>query len=274
MARSAPPMQIGCDQVDLWYVPWDAGTAAELESDYRALLPEAEVARCDRFVFAEGRRQCLVSRILVRTVLSSYTGLDLAVWRFAENRYGKPAIAHPADCSIRFNLSHTTGLVVCAVSLSSEVGVDAEDCQRRLADESIAQHYFAPEEVASLERALPDQRRQRFLEFWTLKEAFLKAHGAGLSIPLKDFAFVLPPDQPPQIHFHAPALGDANRWQFLALRLCQRFQVAVAVQRPVQLPLKLRLIETVPLRHTLVRETLAEWGSATDNSSDWGLPSA
>jgi 4'-phosphopantetheinyl transferase len=273
MDRSAPPLEIGCDQVDLWYVPWDAETAAQLQSDYRALLPEAEVARCDRFVFAEGRCQCLISRMLVRTVLSSYTGHDPAVWRFVENRYGKPSIAQPADCSVRFNLSHTTGLVVCAVSLSSEVGVDAEDCQRRLADVSIAQHYFAPEEIASLEAESPDERPQRFLEFWTLKEAFVKAHGAGLSIPLKDFAFLLQQNQPPRIHFHDSALGDASWWQFLALRLCQRFQVAVAVQQSVQLPVKLRLIETVPLRHTLVRQTLAGCGSATDNSSEWGLPS-
>jgi 4'-phosphopantetheinyl transferase len=189
--------------------------SGRLESDYRALLPGDEVARCDRFVFAEGRRQCLISRMLVRTVLSSYTSHDPAVWRFVENGYGKPAIAHPEDCPLRFNLSHTTGLVVCAVSRSYEVGVDAEDCQRRLADESIAQHYFAPEEVASLEATLPDERPQRFLEFWTLKEAFLKAHGSGLSIPLKDFGFVLPSDQRRRSISTIPALGDANCWQFL-----------------------------------------------------------
>jgi len=257
MDATGPILELGCDQVDLWYVLTEPVVALELESEYRALLPANELAACDRFVFPEGRRECLITRMLIRSVLSSYTGDDLSVWKFSANRYGKPSIAHPADCPLRFNLSHTTGLVVCAVSPGADVGVDAEDTRRRMADESIAQHYFAPEEVALLEAAPPDDRPLRFLQFWTLKEAFLKAHGSGLSIPLKDFSFELPPGRSPKIYFHNPGLGDADRWQFLERRLGDRFQLALAIQRPIAQATKLRMIETIPQHSTVVHETTA-----------------
>jgi 4'-phosphopantetheinyl transferase len=265
MAGPVPLGQAAPGQIDLWYVPWDSELASGLESEYRALLPADEASGCDRFVFAAGRHQCLISRVLVRSVLSWYTGDALSVWQFATNRYGKPAIVHPAVCPLRFNLSHTTGLVVCAVSSEDEVGVDVEDCRRRPADAAIARHYFAPEEVAALEAVPEETRPLRFLEFWTLKEAFLKAHGSGLSVPLKDFSFHLPPDHPPQIRFHNPELGDTGQWQFLSLRLCQHFQGAVAVHRSIERPVTLRLIETVPLRYREIRGTLAGSGFAANN---------
>lgn len=243
-------------QVDLWYVLLDSIVAEGLEDEYRAILPADEVSACDRFVFPEGRRQCLVSRVLVRTVLSRYTGDALAAWEFDSNSYGKPAVKHPAGCPLRFNLSHTTGLVVCAVSLGCEIGVDAEDTHRRCADLSIASRYFAPEEVALLEAAPKDDRPRRFFQLWTLKEAYIKAKGAGLSIPLNDFAFSIPESGPAQVSFRNPALGDARQWQFTQLRLADRFQVAVAVHLPVDQRATLRVRETVPLRRTLCGRTL------------------
>ncbi len=247
---------LGRGQVDLWYVLLDSIVAEGLEDEYRAILPADEVSACDRFVFPEGRRQCLVSRVLVRTVLSRYTGDAPAAWEFDSNSYGKPAVKHPAGCPLRFNLSHTTGLVVCAVSLGCEIGVDAEDTQRRCADLSIASRYFAPEEVAWLEAAPKDDRPRRFFELWTLKEAYIKANGAGLSIPLDQFAFAFPESGPPRISFRNPALGDASQWQFTQLRLADRFQVAVAIHLPVDQCATLCVREILPLRRTLSRRTL------------------
>jgi 4'-phosphopantetheinyl transferase len=240
---------LGRDQIDLWCVRWDAALALQVEGEYRAVLPPAEAAACDRFVFESGRHQCLISRVLARTALSAYTDVLPESWRFSTNPFGKPHIADPADCPLRFNLSHTSGMIVCAVSRGRELGVDVEDLRRRVADESIARHYFAADEVASLLAVPPVERPARFLEFWTLKEAFLKAHGAGLSIPLKSFSFTVAADQSPQIHFHDPSLGDPRRWQFLAFRFDDRYQMAVAVERPHESPLVVRWVDTVPLRH-------------------------
>jgi 4'-phosphopantetheinyl transferase len=250
--------------VDLWYVLLDSITASGLEAEYRAFLGAEEVTACDRFAFAEGRRQCLVSRVLVRTVLSWYTGDAPAVWEFRSNDYGKPAVVRPAGCPLQFNLSHTTGLVVCAVSLAGDVGIDAEDLTRRAADPSLASNYFAPEEVALLESVPEEERQLRFLQLWTLKEAFIKAKGRGLSIPLKDFAFSFPSGRPPRVAFHDPALGDANQWHFAQLRLRRRFQLAVALHLPGEANVVLRVRQTVPLRsiacsQTLTLAELPEW---------------
>ena len=212
-------LPIGLDHVDLWYVLLDSIVALGLEAEYRAFLPSDEAFACDRFAFPEGRRQCLVSRVLVRTVLSFYTGDAPTAWEFHANPFGKPHVIRPAGCPLQFNLSNTTGLVVCAVSLGGEIGVDAEDLTRRAADPAIATNYFAPEEVAWLDLASPGQRQLRFLQLWTLKEAFIKAKGKGLSIPLKDFAFDLPAGRPPRVEFRDPELGQADQWQFAQLRL-------------------------------------------------------
>ena len=255
--RSISSRTLGLDQIDLWCVRWDATLALQMEGEYRAVLPAEEAATCDRFVFDSGRHQCLISRVLVRTALSAYADVLPESWRFSANPFGKPHIAHPTDCPLRFNLSHTSELIVCAVSQGWELGVDVEDLRRQVADESIARHYFAPDEIASLLAVPTGERPERFLEFWTLKEAFLKAHGAGLSIPLKSFSFTQAADQSPQIHFHDPSLGDPRRWQFHAFRFDERYQMAVAVQRPAESPMTVRWIETVPLRHARMGGSLA-----------------
>lgn len=257
LQRSASSWTLGRDQIDLWCVRWDTALASQWEDEYRAVLPAEETAACDRFVFESGRHQCLISRVLVRTALSAYTDVLPESWRFSANQFGKPHIAHPADCPLRFNLSHTSALIVCAVSQGWELGVDVEDVRRRVADESIARHYFASDEIESLLAVPTGERPARFLEFWTLKEAFLKAHGAGLAIPLKSFSFSLAADQSPQIQFHDPSLGAACRWQFLALRFDDRYQMALAVQRPAESPMTVHWIDTVPLRHARLGGSLA-----------------
>ena len=105
---------------------------------------------------------------------------------------------------LRFNLSHTDGLIACAVTIGREVGVDVEHIQRRLTHD-VAGRFFAPREVDDL-KALPEDEQQRvFFDYWTLKEAYIKARGFGLALPLGDFAFTLAPPAPPQIAFE-PAL--------------------------------------------------------------------
>ncbi len=245
------------DRVDLWCVRWDAALALQMEDEYRRLLPEAERAACDRFVFASGRQQCLISRVLVRTALAAYTNVAPDGWRFSAGAFGKPQVDHPTDCPLGFNLSHTAGLIACAVSQGSILGVDVEDLGRRVPDESIAGRYFAPEEVAALGMSPPLERSTRFLEFWTLKEAFLKAHGAGLSIPLRAFSFTLAENQPPRVQFHDPSLGDPRHWQFFAFRFADRYQVAVAVNRPMETPMSVRWVDTVPLRYARLGGRLA-----------------
>ena len=180
------------DEVAVWWMEFGALPAAVI-SRWRACLDPAELARADRFHFGEDRLTYTAAHWLVRTALASVAGLPPAEWRFVVEKQGKPAI-DPALCrpELRFNLSHTRGFVACAVSVSSEIGIDVEALTRTPAGLDIAERFFSPSEVAILRGKAQDQRLDTFLRFWTLKEAFIKATGEGL--PRADsFSFSLDP---------------------------------------------------------------------------------
>jgi 4'-phosphopantetheinyl transferase len=148
---------------------------------------------------------------------------------------------------LRFNLSHTDGMAVCAVALDVDVGADVEFSERPGQTVELAESFFAPDEVAALEALPAEHRRERFFELWTLKESYIKARGAGLSLPLDQFAFHLEPGRAPRVSFD-PRLGDEpEAWQFVRLKLAAHHPVAVAVRRTRGLPLRVRCQRTVPL---------------------------
>lgn len=199
---------------------------------YRGLLTAEETARCNRFALPRGRHECLVTRALVRTLLSQYTGADPRDWRFALGAYGRPEIERPtAFRGLRFNVSHTRGRIVCLLARDIDIGVDVEDSDRRVRFLSIAHRYFSADEAEAL-RAVPEsQRRRRFFDYWTLKESYIKARGMGLALPLGQFSFVWDDSGPVRIIFQAGLADDAAEWQFGKLALTTRHPVAIAVRR-------------------------------------------
>lgn len=241
---SLPPLSEG--EVHVWLVEPEA-VPEPLLAAYAALLDDGERERHQRFRFERHRRQFLVSHALVRVTLSRYAPVAPEAWSFVTNEFGRPEVRADGGSRLRFNLSHTDGLALCAVTVGSDVGADVEDSERPGENVSLADHCFAPSEAAAL-RALPASlQRERFFEYWTLKEAYLKARGAGLSLPLAHFAFHLTPGAPPRISFD-PRLPDVpEAWQFVPLRLSARHLGALAVRRPRELPLTVRCWRTVPL---------------------------
>lgn len=129
-----------------------------------------------------------IPNTLVPAVLTRYTGVDLAAWRFGRGPHGKPKIMGPARFkSLRYNVSHTRGLVLCAVSLAGDIGVDVENTTRRVDVEQFARHFFSRSEQERL-AALPERRRTaRFFEQWVLREAYLKGTGKGLAAASERF---------------------------------------------------------------------------------------
>ena len=235
-------------EAHLWYVFPDALTDPELLDSYQDLLCPEERAQQQRFHFEKGRHEYLVTRALVRTVLSRYVNVDARTWRFQQNVYGKPQIAHPlVALPLCFNLSHTNGLIVCLVALDKEIGVDVEDVERPGMMVQAAERFFSRSEVSAL-RALPKRaQRHRFFEYWTLKEAYIKARGMGLSLPLEQFSFHLEINRLVQISFD-PRLGDDPRsWQFARFLLTARHMAAVGIRRGVGPDLDIRVRSTVPL---------------------------
>jgi 4'-phosphopantetheinyl transferase len=219
--------------VHVWYVLVPPEPEADLDARYHALLAPEERKRHARFMQEKDRRQFLWGKALVRTVLSRYHLLPPEAWTFGTNRFGKPTVDHaPADFGLRFNLSHTPGLVACALTRGLDVGIDVENFDRTVTLE-IARRFFAPAEVAYLERLPVDRRQHAFFVFWTLKEAYVKARGMGLSLPLEQFAFELTNPQAPQITFDPAMREDPAGWRFFLPDVpspCHR--MAVAVQCP------------------------------------------
>ncbi len=188
-----------------------------LRATWLPRLPEDERARHDRFVFAEKKHEFLVTRALSRSVLGRALGEAPESLGFDLGPYGRPELRRrpgPAARALSFNLSNTRGLVACAVAWGREVGVDVERMERRTDPLEIADRFFSPAETSAL-LALPrHEQRRRFFELWTLKEAYIKARGLGLAIPLAHFSFALGESAAPSISF-VPELPDAaSTWWF------------------------------------------------------------
>ncbi len=196
------------------------------------LMTEGERARCLRLVRDADRRTFAITRALVRHSLSRYGPTAPADWRFVTNQHQCPFV-EPEQAGappLQFNLSHTSGLVALAVTRGHRVGVDVERVSR-VVDLAVADRHFARTEVRDL-RALPvAEQPVAFFEYWTLKEAYIKARGMGLALPLGAFAFTLQPPRPPSIAF-VPAFDDLpSRWQFWQTWPTPRHRLSLAIER-------------------------------------------
>jgi len=212
-------------------LPLSADDTFEYPGSYEddcELLSEDERSRSARFVFARDRIHFVAAHALVRRALSTYLPLRADEWRFTTNAFGRPEVAGTdVEPRLRFNLSHTDGLVACAVTRGNDVGVDVETLQRG-APIDIAEDVLTQSELAALRELPISERPSRFLEYWTLKEAYVKARGLGLSLPLRAFAFHR--DERGEIGvIRDPSLNDQETWQFISWRIEDAFQVAVAI---------------------------------------------
>lgn len=209
-----------------------AALPAELVARLRSLLPDDELARHDRFRHEGAAGEYLGARALVRAALSSWSPVDPRAWRFAVNEYGRPSVEAPLTAvATHFNLSHTRGMITLALGRDPLVGVDVEPLARSVDVLPIVDRFFSASEAAALRALPPAQHRDRFLALWTLKEAYIKARGMGLAIPLGDFSFE-PDGDPVRIAF-APALDDdPGLWRFHRVDLDARHRVAVAAKVP------------------------------------------
>jgi len=227
---SLRPLPAG--EVHVYYAAAERLLNPEGRTRLAAVLDEQEQQRRERFVFAKDQDLFLVAHGVLRHILSEYLAGKPHQWRFDSNHYGRPEIANsPPGPRLRFNLSHTAGMVVCAVAWERELGVDVEDAQRVVEVEALAPRFFSPQEAQELLALAPSRRQQRFFDYWTLKEAYIKARGMGLSLPLEQFTFHLAAERPIAISFAPPLDDDPARWQFAQHQLEPTFKIAVAAER-------------------------------------------
>lgn len=180
-----------------------------------ALLNGEETARWQRFRFDRHRRAFLATHALVRSALSCYRPTRAADWQFVAGEHGKPALT--PGCGLRFNLSNALDLVVCLVAERAEVGIDTEPHSRAEEILALAADVFSAQERDQLNALPAGAQPARALSLWTLKEAYVKARGLGLSLPLADFSFLFDPGGDIRLVL-TPALHDAaQNWRFTLL---------------------------------------------------------
>lgn len=211
------------------------------------LLSAAEHAQTEHFQFPADRMTYLVTRALVRVVLSKYAALSPPEWRFEKNAYGRPQVAR--DCvpdPIHFSISHTRELVICAVATTEEIGVDTESLGRQDISLELAERYFAASEIDAI-KALPGQdQHRRILEHWTLKEAYIKARGQGMHLPIDGVAFAFGAGPHLSAVFDN-SMGDTpTGWQFGHLAPINHHLVAYAVRPASDRPVRFEVMEEAP----------------------------
>ncbi len=226
---------IGPNEAHLHHVAIADLRDPQLLSAYERLMTPDEAAQRSRFVFEKNQHEYLLTRALVRTTLSRYAPVPPEAWRFVRNKWGRPEISEPAlDAPLRFNLSNTEGLVACLVTLGHDAGVDVEWVHRRGETVEVADRFFSPAEVDELHGVAPAQRKDRFFHYWTLKEAYIKARGMGLAIPLDQFSFRLgraPMEGGIAVSFDARLGDDPGAWQFHLWRPSEGHMMAAAVKK-------------------------------------------
>jgi 4'-phosphopantetheinyl transferase len=221
------------ERVAVWTVRQDSAAVQHRLRAYDALLTDDERRRAQRFVQEGDRARFVLGRALARTMLSAYVDVKPRDWPIEIDERGRPELRRrlPGMPDLRFNLSHTPGLIACAVTIGREVGVDVEHIGRQLFHDDIPERFFSSREVADL-RALPRRDQPAaFFDYWTLKESYIKARGLGLALPLGQFTFLRHADRAPTIVFAPELHDDPASWQFAQFWPTADHRMAVAVRR-------------------------------------------
>ncbi len=219
--------QLGRDEAHVWLANADTLQSND-QAKFLDLLNDDERRRADRFKVNPAREQFVASRGLLRIVLGKYLGIEPRQISFRVSTHGKPELLE--DQGLFFNLSHTAGLTAIAVTRLGAIGVDVEQVGRRPVVLDLANRFFSLKEATWVSAQPEDRRSESFFACWTAKEAYIKAHGEGMSIPLGSFAIVPDPGrQRMNLEvFENPA--ESYRWFLWRLDLSDDFKGALAVE--------------------------------------------
>lgn len=236
-------------EMHLYLAVPDEWVAAEVAEAAEALLSSEEAERYAGFGHPTPRRLFLTGRALLRRVLSGYFPVAPESWRFRLTAHGRPEIdGRPGAPPLRFNLAHTEKLVACLVTLDRDCGVDVENAERRLDPVRLAERHFGPQEVADLRGLESEAQTKRFLGYWTLKEAYLKACGEGIRLGLDAAVFSFQDSRRVSVRFAERIQGQEANWQFGLYGAASDWLVAVAVRRSAGRDLSLVSLKAKPCR--------------------------
>ena len=213
-------MMLASGEVHCWCASLDVAPDASARL-YATLTPD-ERARSAGFQFERDRRRFIVARGALRDLLGRYLQTEPGQIRFVYNAFGKPGLGPEFASRLKFNLSHSAGVALIAIA-AADVGVDLEYIRAHTHYADVARHFFSPAEFDEL-TALPSHRHaEAFFSCWTKKEAYLKARGEGLALPLNGFSVPLTADP-------AQAAVEVHGWSLHTLRPAPGFAGALAVE--------------------------------------------
>lgn len=190
-------------------------------------LSADEAQRAARFHFPKDRDRFIAAHGILRQIIGRYLHCKPDELTFSVNQYGKPSLV---DSNLEFNLSHSGDFALLAITQNRKVGVDVERIRQGISSHVIAQQYFSKAEVAELQSLPITQREAAFFTCWTRKEAYIKAQGIGLSLPLESFDVSLSPNEPAMLRAVRPDPQEAARWTLRPLDVSQNYVGALAVE--------------------------------------------
>ena len=219
--------------IDIWTIP--LGSPDHTLADSRALLSEIERSQADRFIFPEIQRRYVMAHAGLRRILALYIPEKPEAITYEINAFGKPALAeHTTPGNIQFNLSHSGELALVAVVRDRPVGVDVE-CIKPLTDHMrIAERYFSPDEMFALKLMDPSKSHEAFIQLWAGKEAFIKARGEGLSLPLSQFSLAELIEHPGKTSSKVKLPGYKTTWVVYIIKVMTGYLGAIAVKGAIR----------------------------------------
>jgi 4'-phosphopantetheinyl transferase len=199
------------DEVQLWRADLEAISADE--AHWQGVLSSDELRRASRFHFSRDRQCFVAARALLRTILAGYLQTDAKSVTFSYSKKEKPFLgsAH-GNTGVTFNVSHSSGIALLAFTRRREIGVDVERVRTDSDREAIARRFFSINEQNQLAALPEEQRADAFFRCWTRKEAYIKATGDGLSLPLNQFDVSLDVDKTNVLLATRPDSGEAGHW--------------------------------------------------------------
>jgi len=233
------------DEIHFFYTLVDEIKDTGLLDRYRSVISENEKIKVNRYVFEKDKHSCLVTRALLRFVLSALTHEEPERFEFIENKYGKPDLKPGlVTMPVKFNLSHSSGVTACALALGSEIGMDIEDYRRKI-DLGLADRFFSKPESEYLRSCSDKDRQEVFFDFWTLKESYIKARGMGLSIGLDKFGFEIDKKNI-GINFHESLNASPDQWKFFRFSPVENYKAAISIQSGLKNSFKLHIYKCIP----------------------------
>ncbi len=223
------PLALPEDEVQLWRVDLEAIGAAEAR--WQKVLSSDESARASRFHFSRDRQRFVASRACLRMILAGYLATDPNSLSFSYSKKEKPSLgsAH-AGGDVTFNLSHSGGIALFAFTRRREIGVDVEHVRRDFDVDAIARRFFSAHEQEQL-AAFPDEKKfEAFFRCWTRKEAYIKATGEGLSLPLQQFDVSLAAEDRDALLATRPDHSEAGLWSLREVAAGQGYAAALCVR--------------------------------------------